>query len=484
MVAFILSLKSFELLSTVKVVSSSLVLASSSDDKGEALVIAPGGGDFPVLEGNWLLIDGKLYIIDSASPSSSTARLTLKDPIHVFDRLAVLSDEDTSSVGAFVKSAAEKNFINCEDETYALPYISVFSLDTTPIELSNIGEDGLYSLAVTMLNVRNQGIRFAWFPGRGSLLLQILPPEPVTRTVLFNTGHAQLASESYSRNQVSKVTVLKDTEEPEVYARTDYYLGADGEMYLEEPEQRAEGRWEYVTAKLKDDPADKALGVFAGNINSHKIEFYIDEELPLGASVRTRLNGREYQSTVTYIQQRSSDKRYFVKLGELATTVTDKVRTASSTAAAAAAAAAATECPFPVGYVWISASQIDPAVWYKGTKWERMPGRFLLFAGDCGANTTTDFGRCAKGDFARPAGELGGSARKTLKTANLPAHIHKYLKSAIYAIFNVNGGSYSSGTTVAGYSSTGTDSTESAGSGEAFDIIAPYVSVYGWRRTA
>lgn len=485
MLGFIISVKTFEVIATVNVESYAFVHASTTDDKSEA-VVSLARGDFPVLEDNWFTAcvgsHWFVYLIDGASPARNTARLSLKDAAHIFDRLAVISREDKSSLGAFILSAAELNFIACEDEQYRLPYLNILNMDSSPVVL-NIGEDGLYSLAATVLNARNQGLRFNWIPGRGSLLLEIMPPQKSEYTVLFNGGHSQLSSESYTRDQVSKVTALKDTEEPEVYERTDYYLGADGEMYLEPPEHRADGRWEYIICKLKDDPAEKALNLFAANINSHKIEFWHDAALPLGASVRTRLNGREYESTVTYVCSRSSDSRCHIKLGELSTTIAEKVRTATTTAKAAAAAAAATECPFPVGYVWISTSSIDPAVWYKGTTWQRMPGRMLLFAGDCDANTTNEFGKCSKGALARPAGEKGGAVNKTLTAKNLPPHSHSYSQTTVSSLYNRNvttTGSYA----LAYGASSSSQSTGETGEGESFDILPPYVAVYGWQRTS
>lgn len=119
---------------------------------------------------------------------------------------------------------------------------------------------------------------------------------------------------------------------------------------------------------------------------------------------------------------------------------------------------------YPIGAVYISASETDPKTLFGGT-WMRIKDRFLLAAGDT---------------FA--AGKTGGEASHTLTVAEMPAHGH----SLFY--------DYSSGTQTFGYqfSSKGERSVvkeSSSGIGEsggggAHNNMPPYLAVYVWRRTS
>ena len=64
---------------------------------------------------------------------------------------------------------------------------------------------------------------------------------------------------------------------------------------------------------------------------------------------------------------------------------------------------------FPIGYIYLSTSNVNPSTYFGGT-WERIQGRFLLCANDSVE--------------AYKAGKTGGSETVTLTTAQLPAHSH------------------------------------------------------------
>ena len=63
---------------------------------------------------------------------------------------------------------------------------------------------------------------------------------------------------------------------------------------------------------------------------------------------------------------------------------------------------------WPVGSIYLSASEISPETLFGGT-WQRVKDRFLLAAGDVYA-----------------PGETGGEAQHTLTKAEMPAHTHGY----------------------------------------------------------
>ena len=129
-------------------------------------------------------------------------------------------------------------------------------------------------------------------------------------------------------------------------------------------------------------------------------------------------------------------------------------------------------CPFPVGGVYISASNASPSSLWAGTTWTRIAaGTFLVSSG--GATT---------GDYA--VGKTGGAASVTLSVLQIPAHKHSYNGwwSAQYA-----GGSSSAKACVAYYNddiTPGGQGVEYTGGGGAHENRPPYLSVDMWRRTA
>ena len=121
---------------------------------------------------------------------------------------------------------------------------------------------------------------------------------------------------------------------------------------------------------------------------------------------------------------------------------------------------------YPVGSIYLSASETSPAILFGGT-WEQIKDRFLLAAGSTWA-----------------AGTEGGEASHTLTNNEIPSHTH-----------NINA-SYSnpgSETCVNGKLLAGNDNnswlweftnTGSAGDGEAHNNMPPYLAVYMWKRVA
>ncbi len=147
---------------------------------------------------------------------------------------------------------------------------------------------------------------------------------------------------------------------------------------------------------------------------------------------------------------------------------------------------------YPVGSVYLSLSAADPSALFGG-QWEKIEGRFLLGA-----------------DTARGAGTTGGNASHTLTTAQLPAHSHRVRGDTDatnvghdHPIPNIRTGASGEYGAYAETWGTGTGSrdlytaytdithihrvditSQTAGSGQAFSILPPYLAVYMWRRTA
>lgn len=79
---------------------------------------------------------------------------------------------------------------------------------------------------------------------------------------------------------------------------------------------------------------------------------------------------------------------------------------------------------YPVGSIYLSVTDTDPATLFGGT-WERISqGRFLIGSGANAANTTAYWGEYPAGKENFPAGEMGGEVEHTLTVDEIPAHTH------------------------------------------------------------
>jgi len=123
---------------------------------------------------------------------------------------------------------------------------------------------------------------------------------------------------------------------------------------------------------------------------------------------------------------------------------------------------------YPVGSIYLSMSEADPAALFGGV-WERLEDVFLLAAGE-----------------AYAAGSTGGEAEVTLTAEQMPEHRHNgmyYSSSGVPINLNPGDGGYQlewvSGTGSSEYQDF---TTGEAGSGESHNNMPPYLAVYAWKR--
>lgn len=121
------------------------------------------------------------------------------------------------------------------------------------------------------------------------------------------------------------------------------------------------------------------------------------------------------------------------------------------------------EILYPVGYVYISVSDTNPATTLGIGTWQQIKDTFLLCAGD-----------------TYSIGATGGSATKTLKISEMPNHNH--------TIGNYSAGVADGGSVLQrGWSAQTVlkvADTSYVGGGEAFSIMPPYLAVYVWKRVS
>lgn len=141
---------------------------------------------------------------------------------------------------------------------------------------------------------------------------------------------------------------------------------------------------------------------------------------------------------------------------------------------------AQSDCPFPVGGIYISITSTNPSSIWAGTTWEQFAkGRTLVGLDSSDPDFTT-------------AGHTGGKKTHTLTPDEIPAHGHGMAHTHSYT--GPNTGSWKVGTgkahtwcTSAGGKTSGGASkttTDNAGGGLEHNNLQPYIVVYMWKRVS
>ena len=135
---------------------------------------------------------------------------------------------------------------------------------------------------------------------------------------------------------------------------------------------------------------------------------------------------------------------------------------------------------YPVGAIYLSVTDANPAALFGGT-WERISqGRFLIGAGANAANTTDYWGSYAAGTENFPAGEMGGEVKHTLTVDEMPSHAHsERLEWSNTKAWGLTGTGQGANAVVDQGSST-----EATGGGKAHNNMPPYIVVYMWKRVS
>lgn len=120
---------------------------------------------------------------------------------------------------------------------------------------------------------------------------------------------------------------------------------------------------------------------------------------------------------------------------------------------------------YPVGAIYMSVSDVNPALLFGFGVWEQIKDVFLLTAGDLYA-----------------AGSVGGEETHTLDISEIPGHDHTYKRHA----FDRNDDGSVTGESVYGVNNKSIDavigSTSMTGGGQPHNNMPPYLTVYAWKR--
>lgn len=320
MIAFMKRRKDFRTVASAEVIHYDVPLASISDDVGTIVLF-----DTTVTHGNegdFLIMDGHIWLIEQVTPAEMQTTVTVTDIAAAFDRLLPFVEEGIS-IGAFLEQQFIDHYRDIGDSAYQMPYLEITNLDNTEY-LGPTITDGLFNLRTYMRKVnRLRDVQVLFSVSRNKLNVLILPRQRPSHNIIFGDGTSQLISQSYSRSSVAKVTAYQFGE-----GHT-YYLSADGKVTTQEPTFRAEGKWKVLALEETEALEEKVLDIFSQNSNSHKIEWKSTKSYELYDTVVLRLDGGLMSSYISYIGISSIDQRYYYKSGELATTLTERLKGAN-----------------------------------------------------------------------------------------------------------------------------------------------------------
>lgn len=316
-----------------------LVLDSIKGESGSVTII---GDDVPAsMTGSWLIINGDLYRISEASPSNGKTKLKLLPVDSLFDRKLLYDvDHGQTTIGGYIASVITSEWINQSDPAFATPYVTVTSTDSTAFVAPETDDKGIYNFVDYIRQMRRDyNVTISAAIHLNTLALTISAPVPAVRPLVLDDGHTKLIQADFSNKAKSKLTVYtaeetgKDADDNPIYTVTEsiYYLAADGTVSDTVPENRAVGEWGSITIGNSDDPLEKAKEEFGKNQESHKVELYSSISMSISDKACLKLHGEIFESTVTGIYRKKSDSRTRYKLGDLPTTLSEKLERSSNT---------------------------------------------------------------------------------------------------------------------------------------------------------
>ena len=272
--------------------------------------------------GNWLIVNGSVYLIHQVKPQDGKTVLTLLHPIDAFARLLPFAEPSAGqTIGGFVADMLQKHWAVCDDPVYALPYLTVSNSDTVAFVSPNLDNSGLFSLTEYCRLMRKTYRVAVEFRAAGDTLactISIMPA--ASRQVSFSDGRSHLKSVDYAAAGVSKITAIQDG------VSTTWYLSEDGEVTQEIPAQRASGAWKTISVAANANVAAKVAETFAKDRSGHKVEFSSELDMNVLDSCKFLINGELLNSYISNKGKSFADNRFHYKAGELATTASEKLR--------------------------------------------------------------------------------------------------------------------------------------------------------------
>lgn len=287
--------------------------------------------------GSWLIVEGAVFRIVNVKPEAGLTVLTLEAPLDAFCRpLELEVQPEGQTIGGFVSGQLQAHWAACDDPVYAVPYLSVSNSDTTPLVLPEVDGSGCFALPdYCRLMRKSYRVTVRFTDAGGTLACSILTDPVVNRQVSFEDGRSQLVRVAYSASGLAKITALQDVDTGEkddagnailIRERTTWYLSEAGEISQQVPDRRAAGEWGSVQVQTGKDVLAKVTETFAKNKFSHKLEFWSTLDLDVQTDCTFLVYGELLRSYISYKRKSNTDKRFYYKSGELATTATEKLK--------------------------------------------------------------------------------------------------------------------------------------------------------------
>lgn len=333
--AFVKSFGAYRTIKKAAVLTSAPVLDSLESENGSVTVLGTDIGRSDA--GNWMVLDGMVYLIQAVAPQSGQTTITLLSPLDAFARsLEFSAVSDCSTVGDFVTHILTQHWIREQDPVYAMPYLQVSNLDTTPYTPPTADSTGVWNLPDYVRLMRKCYQTTVLFSDGGDTLqCTIRRKAPVSHQVSFEDGRSQLQSVDYAASGLAKLTVLHDIDTGNKdengntmkdRQRSTWYLSDTGEVSQEEPARRASGSWGILSLQGDVDVQAKVVEEFAKSRANHKLVFWSTLDLEIQDSCTFVISGELLTSYIAHKSKTSTDSRFYYKSGELATTVTEKLK--------------------------------------------------------------------------------------------------------------------------------------------------------------
>ena len=322
MTAFIKSVKTWQTLAHAEAISWDVPIMSSDNSVGQ--IVFPPDADVIGYEGEWLVMNGILWIIRTIKPTEQNITVSVVDAFNAFYRSHILPSGYTT-VGGLLQALFTANYKNQGDAEYKMPYLTISNTDATPLILPNLVDDTVFVMSDYLRMVSQRGVDIAITPslnGQG-VDVNISTHSTAEKVVVFNDGHSLLNSQDFNADITSKVTVVVNG------SNTYYYLQADGSVSQTAPSPRIAGKWATVVHKANGDALDEAEKVFAKNTAAIKIDFNSDKVFDYGDIVKIKIKDKVYKTAITFVSFNSNDRvsRHY-KAGDMAVTLTDKLKLA------------------------------------------------------------------------------------------------------------------------------------------------------------
>lgn len=318
--AFVRDVKSFSAVARLEVLSYELHSDSVSSDSGSVTVL----GELPrSIRGDWLIINGDIYFIDSVSPGSGKAQISVLPPICAFSR-TIFYRGPFSSIGEALRMGILSGFVHCPDAEYSRPYISVSNSDTTEFVQPILSDGGLWSVRDYAEEVRQgYGVEVSFALTNAGLACAIQKRAQTVHNLVFDDGHSQLISAVLGEPAMVKCSVWQGD------AETIFYRHADGSISTTAPAPRIDGMWGNAIAKEDDSVAEIAAATFRKTKMASKIVFRSDRNFAVYDKIRMRLSEEVVETFISAVIVSSSDIRTQYVAGDMPTSLSDKLREAN-----------------------------------------------------------------------------------------------------------------------------------------------------------